>query len=209
VTHLTRDELVAWRDRRPDVDRERVLSHLGGCRPCTAAYAELVRTAPAGEPPVHFRPADFVQRGYAVRRAARQPMWSSALGSWKVWGGTLSAAAALLLIVTLGPVSKPERPEVRGTKIELAAPVAAIGRPVTLEWTSGLRAPKYAVVVTDAAGAEIYRTTTTEPRATVPADASGKLRPGATYSWSVTALDADGQAVTSAAGTFSVSGSSR
>ena len=210
MTHLTRDELVAWRDREPGVDRDRVLTHLGSCRACTAEYAELIRTAPADEPPVQLRAEDFVERGYAVRRTARQPVWSAALGSWKVWSGVLSAAAALILIVTLGGGPRPDgATQMRGAGIELTSPTAAPGQPITLEWSTGLRASRYRVVVTSPVGGEVFRTTTNVKSVTLPQPAVSRLLPGTTYAWTVTALDEDGETVTSASGTFAVAGSSR
>lgn len=210
MSHLTRDELVAWRDRQPGADRDRVLAHLGSCRSCTASYAELVRTAPADDAPVHFRAEDFVERGYAARREARQPAWSAALRSWKVWSGVLTAAAAVVLVVTLGGGPGPGGPtEIRGTTIELTSPVATVGQPVTLTWATGLRASKYLVLVTSPVGGERYRTMTQMTSATVPSSVTARLLPGASYSWKVTALDAEGQVITSATGTFAVVAPSR
>ncbi len=122
MTHLTRDELVAWRDRPADAERARVTAHLGACRPCASAYAELLRTAPAGQP-AHFRPADFVERGYAVRESAGAASWVPNLSSWRTWGGALSAAAALILVVTLGTqIGRDTTDGVRGSLLELTTP---------------------------------------------------------------------------------------
>jgi hypothetical protein len=99
VTHLSREELVHWRDRGATDDRDRVVTHLAACGSCAAAYAELARTAPAIEGPKHFDPADFVARGYAVQRRIR-PAQSMFGLSWKVWVGTLSVAAVLIVGLT-------------------------------------------------------------------------------------------------------------
>jgi hypothetical protein len=100
VTHLSREELLSWRDRGATGDRDRVVSHLAACGACAATYAELTRTAvpPTIERTTHFDPADFVSRGYAVQRRMR-PAQSMFRLSWKVWTGTLSAA--VVVIVTL------------------------------------------------------------------------------------------------------------
>jgi len=112
VTHLSREELVHWRDRGATDDRDRVVSHLAACGSCAAAYAELTRTAlpPTIERPKHFDPADFVARGYAVQRRIRPAQ--SMLGlSWKVWAGALSAAAVLIVALAgMLLVTRQERP---------------------------------------------------------------------------------------------------
>jgi len=100
VTHLSREELVHWRDRGATNDRDRVVAHLAACGSCAAAYAELTRTAPAIEGPKHFDPADFVARGYAVQRRIRPAPQSMLALSWKVWAGALSAAAVLIVALT-------------------------------------------------------------------------------------------------------------
>jgi hypothetical protein len=210
MTHLTQQELVAWRDRQAGVDRDRVLGHLASCRACTASYAELVRTAPADEAPVHFRAEDFVERGYAARRESRQLAWSAALTSWKVWSGVVTAAAAVMLVVSLGGLPWPGGTNpVRGDRIELASPVAAPGEPITLEWSTGLRASKYAIVVTSPVGGELFRTTTSTTSVRLPQAVTARLLPGTTYSWKVTALDAEDQPITSATGTLAVAKATR
>jgi hypothetical protein len=210
MTHLTNEELVAWRDRDAGVDRDRILAHLAGCRDCTESYAALVRTAPANEAPIHFKAEDFVERGYAVRREARQPGWSAALTSWKVWSGVVTAAAAVVLVVTLGGGTWPGGANpVRGDRLELTSPVAAAGQPITLEWSTGLRATKYAVVVTTPVGGEVFRTTTDRTSIPLPRTVTARLLPGTPYSWKVTALDGEDQPITSATGTLVVAKATR
>lgn len=99
MDHLMRDELIQWRDRGSEEDRERIVSHLAVCKSCSAAYAELIRVAPAAETPAYFDPKDFVKRGYAVRRDPEPSGWASAFTSWKVWAGAFSAAVVLLAVL--------------------------------------------------------------------------------------------------------------
>ena len=206
MTHLTRDELVAWRDRPADAERARVTAHLGACRPCASAYAELLRTAPAGQP-AHFRPADFVERGYAVRESAGAASWVPNLSSWRTWGGALSAAAALILVVTLGTqIGRDTTDGVRGSLLELTTPSVAVNRPVVLQWTTTIVAPRFAVDIKDASGNVVYHGESREHRLPLPDSAVAGLLAGQTYTWSVTALDADGQPITSASGTFVAAG---
>ena len=196
MTHLMREDLVRWRDEGRDDDRARIISHLASCTSCAALYAELIRTAPAKATPVHFDPADFVQRGYAVRRdSSARAAWSSAFMSWKLWAGALSAAAALLLMIVLVPSPRPESSDTRGTRIELLTPQTP-GRPMVLEWKSGIAAASYRVELMDAAGAVVYQTMTGASHATLPADVLAKLAASGSCTWTVTALDADGRPVT-------------
>lgn len=99
MAHLTRDELIRWRDRGSEDDRERIISHLAVCGSCSAAYAELIHVAPAAQTPAYFDPQDFVKRGYAVRRDSTADAWSSVFTSWKVWAGAFSAAVVLLAVL--------------------------------------------------------------------------------------------------------------
>jgi anti-sigma factor RsiW len=115
VDHLSRDELIQWRDRGNAADRERITSHLATCASCAAAYAELIRTAPATQMPIRFNPEEFVARGYAVRRDPPQNAWPAFVTSWKVWASAFSAAMAVLLVVLVAPrfdsgVTPGERP---------------------------------------------------------------------------------------------------
>jgi anti-sigma factor RsiW len=115
VDHLLRDELIQWRDRGNAADRERITSHLATCASCAAAYAELIRTAPATQMPIRFNPEEFVARGYAVRPDPPQNAWPAFVTSWKVWASAFSAAMAVLLVVLVAPrfdsgVTPGERP---------------------------------------------------------------------------------------------------
>jgi hypothetical protein len=107
--------LIQWRDRGNAADRERITSHLATCASCAAAYAELIRTAPATQMPIRFNPEEFVARGYAVRRDPPQNAWPAFVTSWKVWASAFSAAMAVLLVVLVAPrfdsgVTPGERP---------------------------------------------------------------------------------------------------
>ena len=202
MTHLTREELVAWRDRPSDSERTRVMEHLGACRPCASVYAELLRTAPVAQP-AHFNPADFVQRGYAARRPSAAPGLLSSMSSWAAWGSAITAAAALILVVSIGTqLSSDPDDGLRGSRIELTAPTIAANRPVVLEWSTGLAAANFTVEIKDANGTVVHQATTGEKKLTLPDAIGAALRPGQTYTWTVTALDAGGQPITNAASTF-------
>lgn len=203
MTHLLREDLVRWRDEGRVEDRPQVVAHLASCKTCAAVYAELIRTAPIKATPVLFDPADFVQRGYAVHRSSPDRARSTTLLSWKLWAGAVGAAAALVVMIVLLPSQKPDSFDTRGTKIELLAPEPP-GRPALLEWKSGLAATSYRVELKDAAGGEVYATTTAASQTMLPADVVATLAAGGSFTWSVTALDADGRAVTTSSRTLTV-----
>jgi hypothetical protein len=207
MTHVMREELIRWRDQGRAEDRDRIVSHLASCKSCAAQYAELVRTAPSEQSPVRFDPADFVQRGYAVRNRSRVPSAVIPLMSWKPWTAGLSAAALLFLVLTIVPPSGYQS-GTRGTEIELTSSGAA-GQPPVIQWTTDIAAARFRVELLDPTQKPVYETVTETNQATVPADISAGLRPGGVYTWKVTALDSDGTAVTSASQTFSIAGDAR
>jgi len=218
MAHLTRDDLVRWRDQGLPEDRERVITHLAACQSCADVYAELVRTAPADQPLEHFKPADFVKRGYAARKSAAAPTWSGALTSWKVWAGALSAAALVVLVVATGPDLQrlfESSDTARGAGIELITHTPGPSSPSSpttvpsLEWKTSLTASRFRVELTDQTGATVYQTETNASSATLPANVARALAPGSAYTWRVTALDRDGQAMATATTPLSPSGATR
>jgi hypothetical protein len=206
MTHLSREELLRWRDRGATDDRDRVVSHLAACGSCATAYAELTRiaTPPVAERPTHFDPADFVARGYAVQRRMRPSR--SMLGlSWKVWAGALSAAAVLLVIVTLGPEQGGDVS--RGATIGITAPTAVTDHPEIVTWTSGIAATRFRVELVDSDGAPVFQTITNTSRVVLPDDRRAALSRGHSYTWKITALDKDNQPIMTGAKTFAIAGS--
>jgi hypothetical protein len=229
VTHLSQAELLRWRDEGRAEDRERVLSHLARCRTCAAELAELTRRATidpatAGDAAdggsVHFDPADFVKRGYAVRREVnagqawrgdarveRAPIWTSR----KLWAGALGAVAMLALVVTLMPGERERGGDaggdvVRGGGITITSPDSPAETPQTIAWTSGVKAARYRVELLDASGAAVFQTTTTDTRVVLRGDQVPGLIAGRSYVLKITALDMEGESITSASKTFSVAG---
>jgi hypothetical protein len=205
MTHLLREELVRWRDQGLPEDRKRVITHLATCKACADAYAELVREAPATQPLEHFNPADFVKWGYAARKSAGASVAPSVFMSWKLWAGALSAAAVVVLIVATGPDLQrlfESSDGARGAGIELTAPTATGGTLPSLEWKTGLTASRYRVELTDPAGTTVYQAETNASSVTLPANVATALLPGASYTWRVTALDRDGQAIATATSVF-------
>jgi len=120
------------------------------------------------------------------------------------------AAVIVILMAALWVVPKQDDSSpTRGDAIELRTPTAAIGQPLRLAWSTRRRAPRFTVVVISPVGGELFRTTTNLETVTIPASVTGHLLPGTTYSWTVTALDATGQRVTSAKGTLVIAAANR
>ena len=93
--HLTRDELIAWRDEGAG-DRARIVTHLAGCEACRGIAADVERHRPAGQGAAPFDAADFVSRGYRPGTTTAAPLSAK---RW-IW----PAAAAALIALALVPV---------------------------------------------------------------------------------------------------------
>jgi hypothetical protein len=108
TAHLSREELVRFRDDGTAGDRDTVVLHLATCEPCSSMYAELLHAAPVTEGPAHFAAEDFVRRGYAVRgqiarseSAPRMRQWLESLWNPRVPLARAVMAAQLAVIVLL------------------------------------------------------------------------------------------------------------
>lgn len=207
MTHLTREELVRWRDQGLAADRDRIVGHLAACGECAAMYAELVRTAPADEPATSLHAGDFVNRGYrARRRGGLVDALAAPLRSWRPLTIAAAGAAAALLLVMLLPDARrrlqsehidPEQAGIRGGSLELVAPVGPGSVPAEFRWRSPIEAASYRVDVFDDQGTLMYAIAAATERAAVTAELRGVLTAGARYRWKVTALDDLGAAITS------------
>jgi len=196
VTHLTRDELVAWRDAPSPESRDAIVGHLAACDECSAVYAELIRTRGAEGPPQRFQARDFVAPGYAAkaRPAARVLMFQP-----RLWI-PLAVAAGILLVVLLpgmrqGTDAVVETNAARGSAPEALAPAGETSGAIEFRWASPSAADRYAVEVKDAAGQRIFYRETRDERLAGDAVLDAALRPGVRYTWTVTALEATGEAI--------------
>jgi hypothetical protein len=199
VAHLSRDELVRWRDTPSEAERARVLSHIAQCDACSGLLAELMRTRPIATPPQRFDGREFVERGY---RAA-DPSRVRVLRFTPRIAAALAAAAAILLAIVLpglrgGPETVPtDTNAVRGGRIQAIAPVGDVDGPIAFSWSSPVSASRYAVEVLDGSGQRVFFGETRETRlvADETGDLARALEPGARYTWTVAALDADGETI--------------
>jgi anti-sigma factor RsiW len=207
MSHVSREAMLRWRDEGLADDREQMTSHLAACRSCAAAYAEMVRTRPIADRPVHFEPADFVQRGYAARKRAA-PSRRTVAAPWKLWAGALGAAAALVLVVVFVPFGSDD--VMRGSGVTIVSP-ANVGSASSAEfdWTSGIAARRFRVQLTDASGSVLYQALVSAPPVHPPPDVARRLQPGQSYTWTVSAMDADARVIATASRTFSPGGAAR
>lgn len=197
MTHLTRADLVAWRDTPAELDRGRIVGHLAECDACSALYAELIRTRAPEPATAHFDREAFARRGYG---AVQTPPGRVLVFQRKLFI-PLAAAAALLLVLWLPSTrrtveeGRDPAPVMRGGRPDALAPAGQVGGPIEFRWTSPMAADRYAVEVKDAAGQRLFYRETRDTRLAADAALESALRPGVRFSWTVTALDAAGEAL--------------
>ncbi len=131
MTHLTRDELVGWRDAPNPADRDRIILHLAGCDECGALYADLMRTRPATAGPETLEPAAFIEAG-----AKAGPVRHRVVSLPRI---LVPLAAAAIVIFGVTTLLKREPASFRGAdhEVTLAAPSGTIDSgEVSFRWTA-------------------------------------------------------------------------
>lgn len=197
MTHLTRDELMAWRDAPASGARAHIVGHLAACDACAALYAELIRTAAHDGPPRHFDPQAFTGKGYETLGEPRGRM----LVFERKLFIPLAAAAAIILAIWLpdwraGGEGSVDSPVVmRGGRPEAVAPAGDVRSPLEFRWSVSAGAARYAIEVNDAAGARVFYRETRDEHLTEDAAMDAAVRPGVRYTWTVTTLDEAGEAI--------------
>jgi len=170
MNHFTDIELHRWRDGVAGADRQRIIEHLAVCSECAARYAAAIRNRPLDAEPA----ADSEEFAAVGRRFARRR---------NPWVAPLAAAALLVIVIAIPLMRRETTSEIRLR----GGSVTAFERDGQLAWSSGVAATSYRIEIRNAGGV-VFSTTTHEPVA-IP-----KLPPGE-YTWSVTALDAQGRPV--------------
>lgn len=199
MTHLSDDQLTRWSVHGPGDDRDALVAHLAECGACATRYAAAVRAARmAATTPSNEDPRQFTEAAYALARPRR------ALTA--TWVG-LAAAAVVAIAVFLPRIdrSRQQPPAVvfRGAGVTTLSPNGDVDGVSEFMWSSGINAPRFVVEVGDDRGV-IVTAATTEPRLAAPA-AVRNLARGVEYWWTVSAMDADGQRIsTSERRTFRV-----
>ncbi|MBM3818313.1 MAG: hypothetical protein FJW14_04720 [Acidimicrobiia bacterium] len=191
--HLTRDELIRWRDRSDEADRPRLMNHLASCADCRRQLAALTRENPAGAEPA-FDPGVFVAAGRAVYRPARS--WWQQPRVWIAASG-LAAAALVLAVVIPRALDRPlDDGGIRSAELRPLAPVGEAPAPAEFRWTSPFAAPRYRLEVRDSANQIVLGGETAAETYTIPDLFRSRLVPG-TYTWTVDALDESGEIIAS------------
>jgi hypothetical protein len=193
VTHLSRETLEQfWRDPRGYPERASVLAHLAECDDCGARYGEVMDSQPAET--IRFE-GDLRPAGMrAGQRTAAPVRFLSGGGPWLIG---LAAAAAIVLAVGLWPRgSAPIEVDstIRGGGLQPIAPIAQAASPIVFRWSSALSASRFRIEIRNATGETVASFESTATEAALPADV--RLVVGASYRWRVTALDAQGVALT-------------
>ena len=192
MTHLTRDELVRWRDTGAADDRARVLTHLAACGECRSAYADLVRLEPESIPAGGDDLNVFVHRGIGAYDSRNAPAQSKRRWLWAAV--PLAAAAMVILAINVrqadAPFNAPSA-DVRGTAITAQAPAGLVDRVTEFRWTSSFDASRYRVSVRDAQDREVLaRETASADRLVLDLPLA---LPAGRYAWLVEARDQNGK----------------
>lgn len=187
VQHLSATDIAALIDSSlaPDA-RAAAELHLSGCSKCCEELASCLRLATAA------------------------PSRPSMRMHWPLLG---TIAAAILIVAVLRPRHDRVTPAVSrerasapiaGSPVIGASREATFDRPdVRLTWQRDPAAIGYHVVVTDSAGAPVWRSDDLTDTSVAP-PSSARLDAGARYFWRVDALHADGSSSQSATAAFRI-----
>lgn len=210
------DELAAL---QPD-ERRRLEAHADACPACNGER-ELARAFDAGEAGVSSEDVDCVTaRLRGERVASVQLAATTALAGMPSTGrvvpfrGRTAArtwvrfAAAAVLVVAAGltvrtmyerPPALPPPPHggvVRGGEVEVVSPIGEIAEPpAELRWKPVAGAGAYRVRLLAVDDTVLWETKTNAPLAPVPAEVIVRLQRAVSYSWTVEALAANGDAL--------------
>ncbi len=206
MTHLTRDDLMHWRDAPNPADRDRIILHLAECDECGAVYAELMRTRPVSAEPEELEPSVFMKAGAGIGPAppaVTVPSGSSAM--WRRIGVPLAAAAVLILgIATL---MRPGEDSFRGggPDMQLSAPSGTVDQgALTFEWSAPSGAPSQRLLVyaLDDPSQPVVDAKSVSSPLRLTGEQAARLRPGIDYRWMIEQTGRDGRVETSAARGF-------
>lgn len=182
MNHLSQDTIAAHVDRSLSLEERRVAdTHLAGCAECRTEIREV------------HRALDHGPRVWARRTVVVSTLAAAALAGLLLWPGAVPMGVpALDEGVDGSPFRSAPATDEALVAIEPLPPRWSDEptRTLTLAWRSVEGASTYRVTVTDAAGAPLWSTETTDSVATVPADV-GVEADGA-YFWFVDATLVEG-----------------
>lgn len=186
MTHFDDIELRRWAERGAGDDRDRIVSHLAACASCAARYGEAIRRR-SGPVATEANVDDFVRAGVRIARPRRLAI-------------AIAAAAAIVLAVVLLPIvverqSSRDELHFRGDGIRLLEPSGDVRLDqLRFAWGSGIAAAAYEVEI----GKDdrvVVHAEAKRPPLVLSASQTAALARGASYWWSVAALDARGQRI--------------
>jgi hypothetical protein len=203
-THLSRDELIAWRDLGAG-DRDLIVTHLASCVACREVAADVERNRPVESEPQRFDAGDFAARGYRVGHLrARHPAWR-----WR-WVAAVAALGAVALIPVWLARFDDGAAVVRGgdVGITLVRPVDAIvtAEELAFEWTREIDATGVRLQVFDleSPSQPIIGRDVDGTRYEPTAEERARLPRGRTLYWFIEFRNANGVTMTAPAAQFTV-----
>lgn len=203
MTHLTRDELLRWRDTPSPADRERIVLHLASCDECGALYAELMRTRPAAAGPEELEPAVFIKAG-----ADAGPVTPARIirpAAWRRFAMPFAAAAVVILGVTT--LLRRDSGSFRGgdNEVQLSAPSGTVdSATLTFRWTPlpDTPSPRLLIYALDDPSQPVVDAKNVTSPYRLAGEQAARLRPGIDYRWMIEFTTRDGRVETSAARGF-------
>jgi hypothetical protein len=193
MSHLSPEALTAWFEHGRAADRGPVIDHFAECDRCRQSLAALATAAaPETASPI-VQVADALPRGYAARKP--EPAAGHRL-AWLRPAYALAAAAMVIVAVMwmTEPRSDVSYDAVRGGDLMALAPSGATSS-LEFKWASPLAAPRYRVVIRDAAGALVYSGDTAGVSLVIDSANRSRFATMVDYSWTVSALDAAGEVI--------------
>jgi len=182
MTHFRDADLARWRESGPgdDADTRLIVAHVSECAECAARFAAMVREHSFDAPAITLPPA--------AREGRSRWMWVA-----------LPVAAAALIALAV-PLMRGRQaaapPALRGLVVHALTPSGDVGRDGQFSWSSGVAASRYRIDVSGPSGA-LYTMDASQSGVAFPGALVDRLQSGVEYSWSVTALDAEGRELTS------------
>ncbi|MGH9349395.1 MAG: hypothetical protein ACRD26_19265 [Vicinamibacterales bacterium] len=209
MTHLTRDELDRWWRSGQPTDRSRIVGHLAECDECAALYADVIESRPVAATELPDAPADLVARAH--RLYGRQS--GAPRAQWRWWTVGTAAAAILVAAIAIQLLRQPsprgaasER-DIRGSVLQLMAPIGTVAPPVHFRWASPVAAERFVVEVRDDDERLVLALSSASEAVPLPEHQRAQLLSGRTYQWQVIAVGPGGDEIMrSPSRSFEISG---
>lgn len=185
-------------------DERRHVAECARCETELRLWREFHDPSPGDdERAVRWVAAEIARRRATPASTASRPFWSPGMFRLPAFA---AAAAALLLVATLGYLALDREPGIsappagadgyRSAGVQVVGPVGTVpAAPTRLEWKAVEGAARYDVSVLEVDRTVLWRTSCDEPSATLPDRVVAQFVPGKTVLWEVTARDRGGATV--------------